>query len=66
MLINVIFPKGYSINNLNTMLKSFEGPPSNPENPKVWKCPHCNGTGKENTGKTCKPCNGTGKVKDKG
>lgn len=43
----------------------FEGPPGQPENPKVWKCPHCGGSGKDKDGKSCKPCNGTGKVSDK-
>lgn len=43
----------------------FEKPPGKPENPKIWKCTHCNGTGKDRDGKTCKPCNGTGKQSDK-
>lgn len=48
----------------NIMKNPFEKPPGRPENPSIWKCPHCGGSGKNRDGKPCKPCNGTGKKTD--
>lgn len=46
------------------MANPFEGPPSQPESPKIFPCPQCGGSGKDSKGESCKKCNGTGKVKD--
>ncbi|HQW95007.1 MAG: hypothetical protein IPI10_18370 [Bacteroidetes bacterium] len=47
------------------MANSFEKPPGTPENPQIWTCPLCAGSGKDKNGKTCNKCSGSGKVKDK-
>lgn len=43
------------------MANSFEKPPGTPENPQIWTCPLCAGSGKDKNGKTCNKCSGSGK-----